>query len=113
MLDWKKLILYPAAIYAVVFLFISALIGFKIDAKADWVMIATTLISVVGLYIASRAAKVDSLGKAAILGLSWVLVLFILDLVLTRQYVPNYFASWKSYLPYVLSFVMPLIFARK
>ena len=55
--DWKKFLIPPIAIYAVIFLFISALIGAKIDAEALWVWIVNLGISVVGLYIATGYAK--------------------------------------------------------
>jgi len=110
MLDWKKLILYPAAIYAVIFLFISALIGFKINASADWVMIVTTIISVIGLYIASRAANIRDFKKALILGLVWVIVMVVLDLVLTMPFTgAAYFSSWKTYFNYGLTFIIPIV----
>lgn len=113
MLNWKKLILYPAAIYAVIFLFISALIGFKIDANAGWVGIVTTIINLVGLYLAARAADIKDLKKAIILGISWVLVLVFLDFILTVPFTGmTYFASWKTYLNYVFVLAMPIIFFR-
>lgn len=110
MLTWQKLILYPAAIYAVVFLFISALIGFKINQTASWVMVATTLISVVGLYIASISAKIETMKTAVILGLVWVVVMVILDLLLTLPFAGwGYFRSWVTYLNYILVFVIPVV----
>lgn len=113
MLDWKKLILYPLAIYAVIFLFISALIGFKIDQTAGWVTVATLAISIIGLYIASRAAKIDSMKNAVILGLVWVVVMIVLDLILTMPFTGvAYFKAWTTYLAYAITFIMPVIFAR-
>lgn len=113
MLTWQKLVLYPLAIWVVIYLFICALIGFKISTTADWVMMVTTLISVVGLFIASKSAKLDVYKNVIILALVWVLVMFALDLVLTVPFVPNYLASWKTYFNYGLTLVMPLIFAKR
>ncbi len=112
MLDWKKLFLYPAAVWVVIYLFICILIGFKINASADWVMIVTTLISVVGLYIAAKSCKLDSWKNVIILALIWVAVMVVLDLVLTKPFVPGYFSNWKTYFSYGLKLVMPLIFAK-
>ena len=114
MLTWQKLILYPTAIYAVVFLFISALIGFGIDQTASWVTFATLAISIVGLYIASRVAKVDSTKNAVTLGLVWVVMMVILDLVLTMPFTgAEYFFSWTTYLAYAITFIMPVLFSKK
>ena len=110
MLTWQKLILYPAAIWAVIYLFICLLIGFKIDQTANWVMVATTIISIVGLFIAARSAKAESLKKAIILGLVWALVMVVLDLVLTLPFAgAAYFRSWVTYLNYALIIIIPAI----
>jgi len=113
MIDWKKLLLYPVAVWVVIYLFICVLVGLKINANANWVMVVTTLISLVGLFIASRAAKVDGIGKALVLGIAWVLVMVILDFILTKPFVAGYFGSWKTYFNYGITFLMPVIFARK
>jgi hypothetical protein len=109
MLTWQKLVLYPAAIWAVIYLFICALIGFKVNTMADWVMIVTTLISLVGLYIASRAVNIKDIKKAIILGLVWVIVMVILDLILTAPFAYRYFDSWKTYVNYAIVFLMPIV----
>ena len=114
MLNPKKLFVYPAAIYAVIFLFISVLVGAKINTHASWVTVATLIISIIGLYIASRAAKVDSAKNAVILGLVWVAVMVVLDLVLTAPFTGyGYFAAWTTYLSYAITFVIPVIFSRE
>lgn len=113
MLTWQKLILYPAAIWAVIYLFICALVGFKMDTSASWVWIVTIIISIIGLYIASRAANIKELKKALILGLVWVIVMVILDLILTLPFTgATYFSSWKTYLAYGIAFLMPTIVSK-
>lgn len=110
MLTWQKLVLYPAAVWAVIYLFICALIGFKIATDASWVWIATLVISIAGLYIASRAANIKDLKKALTMGLVWIAVMIILDLILTRPFAGwEYFSSWKTYLAYALTFLVPVL----
>lgn len=110
MLTWQKLVLYPVAIYAAIFLFISALIGFKIDQTAGWVTWATMAISIIGLYIASRAANVKDTKKALILGLIWVIVMVVLDLILTLPFTGAvFFKTWTTYLAYAITFIMPVV----
>ena len=112
MLTWQKLVLYPLAIWVVIYLFICAFIGFKISTTADWVMMAITLINVVGLFIASKSAKLDSYKNVIILAIVWVLVMLILDLVLTVPFVSGYLTNWKTFFSYGLVLVLPLIFAK-
>ena len=110
MLNWKKLVLYPAAIWAIIYLFICLLIGFKLNASANWVMIVTTLISVAGLYFFASAAEIKDWRKAIILAVIWVLVMLVLDLLLTRPFTGwAYFHSWKTYFSYGLTLVIPIL----
>ncbi len=109
MFNAKKLLLYPAVVWVVIYLFICILIGFKINTSADWVMMATTLISIVGLFYAAKIAGIKDFKKALLLGLVWVLVMVVLDLILTMPFVPGYFSNWKTYFSYGITFLMPII----
>lgn len=112
--DWKKLVIPPVAIYAAVFLFISALIGFKIDQTATWVWVVTLVISILGLYIATRSTKPGSWQQGLKYGSVWLVILIILDLVLTVPFTGlSYFSDWRSYLPYLLAIALPTLLPRK
>ena len=112
--DWKKFLLPPVAIYAVIFLFISALIGAKIDAAAMWVWPVTLIISVVGLYIATGYVKPKTWQEGLKYGAIWVVILVILDIILTVPFTgAEYFSDWKSYVPYVLTLLIPAVLAKK
>ena len=112
--DWKKFLIPPVAIYAVIFLFISALIGAKIDAHALWVWIVNLGISVVGLYIATNYVKPKTWQDGLKFGAVWVVVLVILDLILTVPFTgAGYFSDWRSYVPYVLTLIIPTVLSKK
>ena len=112
--DWKKYVIPPIAIYAAVFLFISALIGAKIDQHAAWVWIVTLAISIVGLYIATGYVKPKNWQEGAKYGVMWLVILFILDLILTLPFTGvGYFSDWRSYLPYVLTLAIPIVLAGR
>ncbi|OGY27887.1 MAG: hypothetical protein A2Z42_02290 [Candidatus Woykebacteria bacterium RBG_19FT_COMBO_43_10] len=114
LVDWKKYLIPPVAIYATIFLFISALIGFKIDQTALWIWIVTLVISIVGLYIATGYAKPANLQEGLKYGAVWVVVLVILDLILTLPFTgAEYFSDWRSYIPYVLTLVIPTVLASQ
>lgn len=115
-MNWKKLILPPVAIYAVIFLFISALIGMKVvqfGQQVLWVWIVDLIITIVGLYIAVGIAKPKNTKEALIYGIVWVIVLFVLDLLLTLPFMNNYFSSWKAYIPYILTLLAPILLPKK
>ncbi|HEY4695069.1 MAG TPA: hypothetical protein VIH52_03885 [Candidatus Nanoarchaeia archaeon] len=112
--DWKKFLIPPLALYAVIFLFISALIGAKIDAEAIWVWIVNLGISIVGLYIATNYAKPENWRQGLKFGLVWLVIFFVLDLVLTVPFAgKDYFSDWKSYIPYVLTVAIPTFLASQ
>ena len=113
-LDWKKLFIPPIAIYAVIFLFISALVGAKIDTHAIWIWPITLIISVAGLYIATNYVKPGNWKDGLKYGIVWLVVLFILDLILTVPFAgAGYFSDWRSYVPYVLSILIPTVLAGR
>ncbi len=113
-MNWKKLILPPVAIYAVIFLFISALVGAKVNTDALWIWIVSLVITIVGLYLAVRYVKPSDLREGIIYGLVWVAVLVVLDLVLTAPFAGwDYFSSWKSYIPYALTILAPIALPQK
>lgn len=111
-MNWKKLLLPPLAIYAVIFLFISALIGAKINQETTWVWLVTLAISIIGLYLASNYAKPKNLKEGLTYGLVWLAILFVLDLILTIPFTGwDYFSSWKAYLPYGLTLIVPSLYS--
>ena len=113
-MNWKKLILPPVAIYAVIFLFISALIGTKINQQATWVWIVTLTISIIGLYLATNYAKPKTWQEGLKYGLIWLVIFFILDLVLTIPFTGwGYLSNWKSYISYGLTILIPTLLSKK
>ena len=113
-MNWKKLLLPSPAIYAVIFLFISALVGAKVSTEAIWVWIVSIIISIVGLYLAVNYAKPKNVKEGLIYGLVWLAIFFILDLILTMPFTgKSYFQDWKSYVPYALTLLMPIVLPKK
>lgn len=113
-MNWKKLVLPPVAIYAVIFLFISALIGAEANAETTWVWIVTLAISIIGLYLATNYARPKNVKEGLVYGLVWLIILFALDLILTVPFTGwAYFNDWKSYLPYALTILMPTFLPKK
>lgn len=113
-MNWKKFVLPPLAIYAVIFLFISALVGANIDQHATWVWVVSIIISIVGLFFAANFAKPKNWKGGLIYGVVWLVIFFVLDLILTVPFTGwGYFSDPRSYLPYVLTLLIPTFSARK
>ena len=113
-MNWKKLLLPPVAIYAVIFLFISVLVGAKMNQTAPWVWAATLIITLVGLYLATNYAKPKDWKDGLKYGLVWLVVLVVLDLILTAPFAGwGYFSDWKSYISYALTVLVPAVLPQK
>lgn len=113
-MTWKKALLPPAAIYAVIFIFISFLIGAKLATDADWVTITDYVITIFGLYLATNYAKPKNTKEGLTFGLVWLAVFVVLDILLTRPFTGwEYFSSWKTGIVYALTVLMPTILPKK
>lgn len=111
---WKKYLLPPLAIYAVIFLFISALIGAKVETEQTWIWLVTLVISIIGLYMATNYAKPKNAKDGLLYGVVWLMILFVLDLILTVPFTGwGYFGDWKSYLPYALTILIPTLLPKQ
>lgn len=113
-MNWKKMLVPAVAIYAVIFLFISALVGAGVDADATWVWVVSLAITIVGLAWATRYVKPATMQEGLKYGVAWLVVLVVLDLILTAPFAGwDYFSDWKSYIPYVLTVVIPTALAPR
>lgn len=113
-MNWKKVLIPPVAIYAVIFLFISALVGAKVNQEGMWVWLVSLIISVVGLYLGTQYAKPHTRKEGLTYGVLWLVIFVALDMILTAPFAGwDYFSNWKSYIPYVLTVIMPTLFLTK
>ncbi len=104
----KKFLVPPVAIYGVIFLFISFLIGMKADAEAFWVYLVSLAILISGLYIATNSIKPTNTNEGLKLGMIWLIILIILDVILTVPFTgPEFFSSWHPYVSYLLAVAIP------
>mgnify|MGYP001604039138 CR=1 FL=1 len=109
-MHWKTALIPPLAIYATVFMFISALIGFKIDQNAPWVWVVGVGITIGGLIIALRYARPTTVKRGLLLGFVWLALFIALDMALTTPFTGwGYFLDWKSYIPYILTIAIPAL----
>lgn len=69
-MQWKKFLIPPVAIYAVIFLLISAFIGATIDQTAVWIV--ALVITIVGLVWATRSAKPSTKQEVLKYGVAWL-----------------------------------------
>lgn len=111
-MNWKKAIGFGALLWVLMFVIVSALIGFKIQ-EFLWVEIGISIISGVISFILAGYVKPKSFGMALGYGASWLVVGVILDAIVTMRFNPAIFTSWMLWLGYGLVVLAPLLRVKK
>lgn len=110
-LDWKKLLGYPAVIYAVMFLLVSAMIALKLDTGSTVAWLVTVAANLGILYYLATKLGVG-VKEALVYGLVWAVVLVVLDYIFTRPFTgAEYYSDWRVYLTYVYTVLVPPVVA--
>jgi len=111
-MNWKKALGFGALLWVLMFVIVSALIGFKIQ-EFIWVEIGISIISGVISFILAGYVKPKSFGMALGYGASWLVVGVILDAIVTMRFNPAIFTSWMLWLGYGLVVLAPLLRVKK
>ncbi|MCL5094051.1 MAG: hypothetical protein M1355_02890 [Patescibacteria group bacterium] len=107
-MDVKKLVGYGAAIWAIMFVLISALVGFKLS-DAAWVGYVTVVLSGVLAYVFAGMVDLKDLKSALTYGIGWVVVGLILDFVISARFAADIFSSWNLWAGYALVLLVPAV----
>jgi hypothetical protein len=111
-MNWKKALGFGVLLWVLMFVIVSALIGFKIQ-EFLWVEIGISIISGVVSFILAGYVKPRSSGLALAYGVSWLVVGVILDAIVTMRFNPAIFTSWMLWLGYGLVVLAPLLRVKK
>lgn len=111
-MNWKKAIGFGALLWVLMFVVVSALIGFKIQ-ESLWLEIGIAIVSGGISFILAGYVKPKSFGMALGYGFSWLVVGVILDAIVTMRFDPAIFTSWSLWLGYGLVVLAPLLRVKK
>jgi len=111
-MNWKKAIGFGVLLWVLMFVIVSAFIGFKVP-ESMWLNIGYAIISGVISFVLAGYAKPKSLGMALGYGVSWVVVGVILDAIVTMRFNPEIFMAWELWLGYGLVLLAPLLRVKK
>ena len=103
---------FGALIWILMFVIVSAFIGFKIYDYA-WMGIVTAVIGGIISYILAGYVKPKSFGMALTCGASWLVVGVILDAIITMRFNSEIFMAWELWLGYGLVVIAPLFRIKK
>lgn len=102
-MNWKKAIGYGVAIYAILFVIISALLNV---ITSDYFGLVLVLILAVG---AAYVYKTGSAKAGFQVGIVWAVVALVLDLLISRQFVPDIMSSWTVWIGYAILILAPTL----
>jgi hypothetical protein len=111
-MNWKKAIGFGALLWIIMFVIVSAFVGFKIYDFL-WLQIATAIIGGVISFVLAGYVKPDKFSLALSYGLCWVVVGVILDAVITMRFNAEIFSTWTLWLSYFLMLIAPTLRLKK
>jgi hypothetical protein len=111
-MNWKKMIGFGALLWVLMFVIISAFIGFKVP-ESIWLSVGFAVISGMISFILAGYVKPKSFGMALGYGLSWLVVGVILDIIVTMRFNSAIFSDWTLWLGYGLAVLAPLLRVKK
>ena len=109
-LNWKKGIGFGVLIWAVMFIVISILVGYKMPQDRLFTFIVA-FVSMIAVYFCTKSISPKSYIEAIIYGLIFVIVGLILDYFISIRFAPYIFSSisyWLSYLLIVVVSMLPV-----
>ena len=111
-MNWKKAIGFGILLWVLMFVIVSAFIGFKIYDYL-WVKILIAVIGGIISFILAGHVKPKSYGIAFAYGASWVVIGVLLDAIVTMRFNPAIFAEWTLWFSYGLGLLAPLLRVKK
>ena len=110
-MNWKTLFIPPIAIYGAVSIWIVVSGSMNIDGNSPWVWAIGLIITTIGLYLAAKFVRPQSLRQGFLITLGWLGIFVVLDIFLAVAFAGlEYFFDWKTYLPYALTLLIPMFF---
>ena len=116
-INWKKAVGFGALVWAVMFVVISILVGYGVTTSGGpmplTLSITLTVLSLILVYFAARYIAPANSKIAMQYGLVFAVVGIILDLIISRMFVPDIFSSVIYWIGYVLIVFTPMLVVKK
>jgi len=109
-----KVIGYGALVWVVVFILISAFIGFGADAETMAISIITLAALLIASVLLAKSLKLKSTREALITGLIWLVTIVVLDAIISARFTGwEIFYRWNVIVGYLLVLVIPSLVTEK
>jgi len=106
--NWLKAVGFGVVIWAILFFVVWATTSIGIFSSV-WTQVVIAVIAAAVTYAFAGAARASDMGPALGYGVVFAVVGVILDLLISRQYIPELFNMWTYYLTYVAILFVPPI----
>lgn len=113
-LNWKKTIGFGIIIWVVIFIFVTILVGFKVNTEAFFWWLITEIVLIITTVILAKKLTLTKIQVALSTGLVWVIITLILDLIITARFTTmEFFNSWQIWVSYAIILVVPVFCIKK
>jgi len=105
--NWKKSLVKGVIIWVVAFIVASVLIALGItNSYLSWIIV--TIIIAVVAYKFAKQMKIENMPSAISLGIYWVIIVLLLDLIVTSRFTTMaFFNDIKIWVSYAIVLVIP------
>ena len=108
----KKYLGFGLLIWVIMFAVASVFAAYKVGDKL-WAEIILMAVNAVMAFVFARLAKPTSIAGALLLGLAWVVIGIVLDLIISRRFAPDLFKMWPYWVSYALVLLVPMLAVKK
>lgn len=109
-----KVIGYGALVWVVVFILVSAFIGFSADANSTAVSIITLAALLIAAVLLAKSLKLKSTREALLTGLIWVITIVVLDAIISARFTGwDIFYRWNVIIGYLIILLVPPLVVEK
>ncbi len=109
---FKKILWFGVLLWVLMFVIISAFVGFGIY-KGMWMELLGALIGGIISFILAGYVKPNSAAMALKIGLSFIVISAILDLLISMRFAPTIFYQWTMWVGYGLVLIAPFLRIKK
>ena len=111
-MNWKKGIGFGALVWAIMFIVVSILVGYKMPQTMMFSIIVM-IISLIATYFLAKNIAPKNYMEAIEYGLIFAVVGIILDFLISQRFAPNIFSTVSYWVSYVLIVLVPLLTVKK
>ena len=105
---WMKVVGFGVLLWIILFIVIAALVGMHLHTYI-WAQLLVTCFAGIVAYLLAGNNEISTTRQAIQIGVSWTILIALLDGFITKILNPAIFEQWSTLLTYLLVFAAPWI----